>query len=137
MHSTQPGPEGLTSLIWSRWRHDLAIEQDSDEIPKPAAPLARASLIYVAGQKRVRDVAVAIVYDVDQRLTADDDHVDSPSATGRLAPAESIHGTAASANTTPAPAAARNGIATPSANRAPPTSDPTAVAVLSAVPTMP
>src|SRR5579859_3815762 len=45
MHSTQPGPEGLTSLIWSRWRHDLAIEQDSDEIPKPAAPLARASLI--------------------------------------------------------------------------------------------
>ena len=37
----------------------------------------------------------------------------------------------------PAPAAARNGIATPSEKSAPPTSDPTAVAVLSAVPTMP
>src|SRR5439155_19669943 len=81
--------------------------------------------------------AVAVADDVDQRLTADDDHADSPSGTGCLAPADSIQGTAASANTIPAPAEATNGIATPSAKSAPPTSDPTAVAVLSAVPTMP
>src|SRR5712692_2773367 len=43
-HSTQPGPEGVTSRIWLRCLHEVAIPRDYE----PAARLARASLLYAA-----------------------------------------------------------------------------------------